>query len=502
VKLSLAQINPTVGDLPGNVEKCVQAAQQAAVSGADLIALPQMAIPGCHPQDILLDAGFIAAVADATRDLAERTAGLPPILVGTILTADPTASKIPPGHAGLLNAAVLLQGGVVTVVSTQQQLPAQDIHFAPRWFLPGKPPAPVEINGKKVLVLVGDPPASDPPADLILCLDASPYTQGIYPQRFAAARQPGKTIICLNLMGGNDALIYDGRSFALDAQGRYVAQLAAFEEDIKTIDFADLTTIAAPSWERQRMLYEALALGIRDFADKNGIPRAFIGLSGGIDSALTAALTVHALGPDRVMGIAMPSRHTDPRSTQAAQVLAANLGIDIEVVPIEPLHAAAESSLPHLLDSGTGAENVQARIRMLILMGYVNRYGGMLINTGNKTEAALGYATLYGDTAGTICPIADLTKPQVYELARWINTQQPVIPAFCLERPPSAELSPGQVDPFDYDEIAPKVEELVRANRSSPAMRAAEHKRAQSGIVLKVSEKAFGPGRMIPVTRK
>ncbi len=198
----------------------------------------------------------------------------------------------------------------------------------------------------------------------------------------------------------------------------------------------------------------------------------------------------------------MPSRYTDPRSTWAAEQFANNLGIGFEVAPIEALHDTAENALPELFSGGVGAENVQARLRMVILMGYVNQHGGMLLNTGNKTEAALGYSTLYGDTAGTLCPIADLTKPEVYQLARLIDAEAKIIPQFALERPPSAELRPGQVDPFEYDDISPKLEELVRRNQSNPAMRRAEHKRAQAGVVLKVSQKAFGSGRMIPITRK
>lgn len=505
MKIALAQINPTVGDLSGNVDRCIAAAEDAAKQDSDLIVLPQMAIPGCHPQDILLDPGFVEAAEAATADLAAQTASLPPILVGTLLPADPERAVIPPRHPGLLNAAVLLQEGSVRAVAAQQHLPAYDVHFAPRWFIPGSPSGRVEINGKKLAVWVGDletPPAVDPAPDLIVCLEADPFSPQAYGQRVQAAEKLGKPVAVVNLVGGSDALILDGRSFALDADGRPTALLPAFETAVHLLDLENAIPLPRPLWDEQAMVHAALVLGIRDFAGKNHIPHAFIGLSGGIDSALTAALTVHALGAKHVTGIALPSRYTDPRSTEAAEELAANLGISFEVVPIEPLHAAAEANLSKLLDTGSGAENVQARIRMLILMGYVNRFGGMLMNTGNKTEAALGYATLYGDSAGTLCPIADLTKPQVYALARWINAREPVIPAFCLERPPSAELSPGQVDPFDYDAIAPKVEALVQANRSSPAMRASEHKRAQSGIVLKVSEKAFGSGRMIPITRK
>jgi len=250
-------------------------------------------------------------------------------------------------------------------------------------------------------------------------------------------------------------------------------------------------------------LFHALVLGIRDFARKNGIPRVFLGLSGGVDSAIVAVLAAEALGPENVTAVAIPSRYSDPRSTSSARELAEALGIGFEVVDLEPLHAAAEQMLGDLLAGGTGAENVQARLRAMVLMAFVNRDGGMLLNTSNKTELTVGYSTLYGDMAGTLCPIADLTKPEVYALAQWIQeTKGSIIPRFIIERPPSAELKPDQVDPFDYPKISPMLEQLIQENRSNAAIRRAEHKRWHMGVILKVSEKAFGTGRMIPITRK
>jgi len=248
-------------------------------------------------------------------------------------------------------------------------------------------------------------------------------------------------------------------------------------------------------------IHHALVLGLRDFARKNGLQHAFIGLSGGIDSSVAAVIAAEALGAENVTGVAIPSRYTDPRSTEAARELASNLGISFEVVELETLHRAAESTLGARAD-GVGGENLQARLRMMILMSCVNQRGGFLVNTSNKTELTLGYSTLYGDMAGAISPLGDVTKPEVYELARWINVGRNVIPPFVLERAPSAELRPEQVDPFDYETLAPALEEMVLANESNPAMRASEHKRWQMGVVLKVSEKAFGSGRMMPITRK
>ncbi len=306
----------------------------------------------------------------------------------------------------------------------------------------------------------------------------------------------------VNLCGATDELIFDGRSFAVDAGGEIIARLPGFEEAIRVVDLEAAVPLAPEETDLQEERFRALTLGIRDFARKNGIARAFLGLSGGVDSAVVAVLAAEALGPANVTAVAIPSRYSDPRSTECAEALAGALGIGFEVVPLEPLHSAAESALGPWLD-GTAAENVQARLRMLILMALVNHHGGMLLNTSNKTELALGYGTLYGDLAGTLSPIGDLTKPQVYDLARWIQaTRGGILPDFVLSRPPSAELKPDQVDPFDYPTVAPALERLVRANRSNAALRRSEHKRWHHGIILKVSEKAFGTGRLIPVTRR
>ncbi len=500
MKVAICQVNPTVADLEGNVALCLEAAKQAASQHPDLIVFPELALTGCHPKDILFDPGFVTAAWHALADFAARTLDLPPIVLGTIVpAAEPTSE-----HPGLFNAAVLVQDADFRMVAAKRRLPSHDIYLEPRWFLPGPDAEVFEIGGKRVVVLVGgelEAAALLPEADLVVALAASPFIFELGDARQDTLRTLGKPVVYANLVGGNDDLIFDGGSFALDAVGRQVGQIERFSEQVAVFDLAgEPVTLANPDPLGQ--LYRALALGIRDFASKNGIGRAFLGLSGGVDSSLVAVLAAEAIGPGRVTGVALPSRYTDPRSTEAAEQIAQTLGIDFEIVEIETLHTAAEAHLASLLDEGLGAENLQARLRMVVLMAYVNRHGGMLLNTGNKTEAALGYATLYGDTAGTLCPIGDLTKPQVYQLAAWINRKREIIPAFSIERPPSAELRPGQVDPFDYDEISPELEALIRANRSSPAMRRAEHKRAQMGVVLKVSPRAFGLGRMIPITRK
>jgi NAD+ synthetase len=340
-------------------------------------------------------------------------------------------------------------------------------------------------------------------ADLLVCISASPYRRSILPKRLAQARRPGCPLVYLNLCGATDELIFDGRSFVFNQAGRLIGRLAGFKPEVKIVDLDRDHAVEPAEESPEAELYQALALGVRDFATKNRLERAFVGLSGGVDSAVVAALAAEALGPERVTAVAIPSRYTDPRSTACARELAQALGIGFEVRELDPLHSAAETTLGDLLvEGGTTAENIQARLRGMILMSIVNRYGGMLLNTSNKTELALGYATLYGDMAGALCPIADLTKPEVVALARWINATRSIIPAFTLERPPSAELRPDQVDPFDYARVAPAMERLVQENRSDAALRRSEHKRWQMGVILKVSEKAFGTGRMIPITRR
>lgn len=526
MKIALAQINPTVADLPGNVERCLDAIKTARNLNADLVVLPEMAIPGYPPRDILCDASFTAAVFEATRDLARRAAHGPPAIVGTVTPS----GRRPPHHPGLYNAAVLLRGGDVQLVAAKRLLPSYDVYFEARWFLPGPPSSPVTIAGQhgalpcRVGVLICEdlwdegydihPPADllAAGADLLIGISASPFRRGTLAQRLRHMRRPRCPLVYVNLVGANDELIFDGRSFAIDGEGNVQAQLPSFEEAVQVIDLDKLRIASCESrieltaseiQNPEAELFHALVLGIRDFARKNGIPRAFLGLSGGIDSAVTAIIAAEALGPEHVTAVAIPSRYSDPRSTSSARELAEALGTGFEIVELESLHTAVEAALGDLLAHGTAAENVQARLRAMVLMAFVNRYGGMLLNTSNKTELALGYGTLYGDMAGTLCPIGDLTKPEIYALAVWIQeTFDNTIPRFIIERPPSAELKPGQVDPFDYPEISPVVERLIRENRSNAVIRRAEHKRWHMGVVLKVSEKAFGTGRLIPITRK
>ncbi len=527
MKLALAQINPTVGDLEGNVARILEFTRQAAAQNPDLIIFPEMSLTGYPPRDILLDPSFAPAAMAALDDLSERLSGFPPLLVGSIAFADSTL----PHHPNLHNAAWLIQDARPRLAAAKRLLPAYDVFHEPRWFVPGGLIALIEIKKWRVGILIcqdmwdaGYPihPAEElqaAGAEILVCLAASPYRQGVMEQRLAHARRVSQTtqlpLVFVNMVGANDELIFDGRSFALQGQG--LECLPGFDETLAVFDIRPsdrrYSKSDAPKFEaaqdritnaeyRTVELAQALTLGIRDFARKNGMKRAVLGLSGGIDSSVAAVLAVQALGAENVLGVAIPSRYTSPQSTQSAKELSERLGCRFEVVPLEPLHAAAEQTFNRIITqpANTAMENVQARLRMMVLMAYVNQFGGFLINTSNKTELTVGYSTLYGDLAGTLCPLGDLTKPQVYELARQVGRDN--IPPFVFERPPSAELRPDQVDPFDYDTFSPRMESLVLANQSDRAMRQAEHKRWQAGIILKVSEKSFGTGRLMPVTRK
>jgi len=326
--------------------------------------------------------------------------------------------------------------------------------------------------------------------------NASPSAQGEIP------------FVFVNLVGGNDELIFDGGSFVAGGE-----KMKMFEEEVKvlTMDDGRRTMVnGLSSMVGEEEVFKALVLGLRDFADKNNLKHAFVGLSGGIDSSVVAVIAAEALGRERVTGVAIPSRFTGVRSTESARELASRLGIGFEVVELERMHKAAEQAVGLKGSEGVAGENIQARLRMIVLMSFVNQRGGFLINTSNKTELTLGYSTLYGDMAGAISPLGDLTKPEVYALARWINSGlkvgklqvEGVIPMFVMERKPSAELRENQVDPFDYSTVSPEIEALVRNNQSNAAMRTSEHKRWQMGLVLKVSEKSFGKGRLMPITRR
>ncbi len=506
MKVGLAQINTTVADLEGNVRRCLAAVDEAESDGAEVVVLPEMAVPGCAPQDLLLDATFVDAVEEANRDLARRLRGSPPTVVGTVGRAR-TATAY---HPGLENVALVLSHGLVQARIAKRRLAVHDVFLEPRWFVAGTTGTLVEVAGRRTRISIGDDGIADlkesgPRAsaeDLLVCPAAMPFNRSRRAMVYETIRRAGRPVVWVNLCGGNDELIYPGGSLAVDNVGGLIAVLPIGEEAVRVVDLDGPPVESTGALSAEEELFTLLVLGIRDFAFKNGLERAVVGLSGGIDSALVAALATAALGPSRVVGVAIPSRFTDPRSTMAAAELAYDLGIDFGVVDLEQMHSAAESTLSVLCGVGTTSENIQARLRMVVLMAHVNAGRGFLLSTSNKTELALGYGTLYGDLAGALCPIGDLTKLEVYALARWVSGAVSPIPAFILNRAPSAELAPAQVDPFDYEMVSPAMEELVSSHRSDAVLRQSEHKRRQAGIVLKVKDTSFGRGRMVPVTRR
>jgi NAD+ synthetase len=516
VRIALAQIDTRLGDFEGNRRRIAAAVAEAGRLGADLAVLPELAVTGYPPRDLLLDPAFVDRAAAVTADLARELADGPPAVLGTPVRSGAAT----PGHPGLWNAAALLAGGRVAAVAAKRLLPAYDVFHEPRWFVPGPPAAPVEIAGRRLGLLVcedlwdeGYP--AHPPADLtaagaeiLIAVSSSPFRTGILPRRLHHAQRPGVPVVYVNAVGANDELIFDGRSFVLDGDGRLLALLPAFREAVEVVDL-NVSPIEPPTILPEEELFAALVLGVKDFAAKNGLRRLFLGLSGGIDSALVACIAAAAVGPEAVTALAIPSRHTDPRSTATARELAETLGIGFAELPLDPLHTAAQAALGPLLE-GTTDENLQARLRMLLLTAHVNRHGGLLLNTSNKTELSLGYGTLYGDLAGTLSVLGDLTKTEVYAVARWAAEHRAPIPPFILDRLPTAELRPDQIDPFDYPVVAPAVEALVRGHRPPSEadiaplrrlLRNAEHKRWQHGVILKVTDRAFGTGRMMPITR-
>ncbi len=506
MKIALCQINSIAADLEGNITRCLSAINQVLPDQPDLIVLPEMSVCGFHPLDILFDPSFGEALEMANLDFARLNQHHPPVLFGSL---NPI-----PGTSKFHNCAFLAKQGTLELVAQQEFLWDIDIHFDSRWFISGSLRQPLRIDEHTILPFVGKdifelaekrvdfPTEKDSQPDLILSLTNQVFTANQTALREKTMKAIPYPLLLVNQVGGFDSLILDGGSFYSHPQQKFYFSFPFFKAHNQTINFPNPDFPAPILLSEEEQWAQAIPLGIYDFFQKNNIQHAFIGLSGGIDSALTAWLTVQAIGKKNLTGLSLPSRFNNPLSTVTAKKLSANLGIQYHEISIDPFYALFKEQLPDLFTKDSVAENIQPRLRTMILMAYVNFYGGLLINTSNKTELTLGYGTLYGDLAGTLSPIGDLTKPQVFSLANWINRKEEIIPSFILNRKPSAELKTGQVDPFDYPVISPELEELVLHNQSNPIMRINEHKRGQFGTILKVSEKTFGLGRIMPITRK
>lgn len=538
VRIATAQLNPTIGDFSGNREKIIAAIAQARADRADIILFSEMIVTGYPPEDFLLQHTFVQAAEDSLKQIIEASQGID-CVIGTIRKE----------RGCLYNCAAIVSNGKLLGYQDKILLPTYDVFDERRYFTPNHKPLQLwSLAGKKVAVTVCEDiwqhagmtvqqnyerdPVQEFTAlkpDLLLNLSASPFHVGKLSVRTKVIQHASETLKCpsvlCNQVGGNDNLIFDGHSLACDAKGTLSFLGKGFEEQLSTHDLSQLK----PAHYREDTmgeLYAALVLGIRDYFRKSGFKKACLGLSGGIDSALVACLAEEALGPENVLGVAMPSRFSSNESLEDAAELVHHLKIRFQVIPIEdPYQTYLDVLTPYFEGKpfDTTEENLQARIRAMLLMALSNKHGYILLSTGNKSELAMGYSTLYGDMSGGLSVISDLTKEQVYALSLWINQQEMRIPERTITKPPSAELRPGQKDsdslpPYpivdlvlkEYiekglspEEIAhnhslelPLVQSLVKKIHTN------EYKRRQAPPGLRVSEKAFSIGRRFPIVQK
>ncbi len=544
MKIALAQINPTVGDFTGNLEKIVDVTRQAAEQGARLAVFSELAICGYPPADFLEKPSFLARCRKAVEELAAATRDLPTaIIAGVALPAPPNAGK------PAVNAAVLIDGGHVLLEQHKRLLPFYDVFDEQRYFLPSGPQQVVELDNVRLAVSICEDAwndknfwprrlySFDPLEDLMrlnpaihINLSSSPFWHSkrkIRRQMLAAiARRDGIPVLMCNQVGGNDSLIFDGSSVAINAHGDLIAQAKSFEEDLVVVDPFCAPAIPDPPDDDTEAAYHALVLGTRDYVRKCGFRKALIALSGGIDSALVAAIAADALGKENVLCIGMPSPYSSQGSIDDSRALAANLGIRFELIGISDLVHQYTQALEPLFkgtQSGLAEENLQARIRGSLLMALSNKFGSLVLTTGNKSEMAVGYCTLYGDMVGALAVIGDLIKTRVYAICRWLNRERDIIPLPILEKPPSAELRPDQKDTDSlppYEVLDPILEayveryetpECIAQKNSFPLelvqqvvrlVERSEYKRQQAAPVLKVTSKSFGMGRRFPIAVK
>jgi NAD+ synthase (glutamine-hydrolysing) len=544
VKIALAQINPTVGDFTGNLAKIAEACRRAAESGARLTVFSELAICGYPPADFLEKPSFLARCCSAVDELAEATRHLSTaVLAGVALPAQ--------GHSGkdAVNAAVLLDQGRLVLEQHKRLLPFYDVFDEQRYFAPSKSQQVVELDGLRLAVSICEDAwndknfwphrlySIDPMEELMrqqpaihLNLSSSPFWHGKRALRremlAAIARRDRVPVLMCNQVGGNDSLIFDGSSIAINAHGELIAQAASFDEDLVVLDPFAASAVPAPEEDDTEAAYHALVLGTRDYLHKCGFKKALIALSGGIDSALVAAIAKDALGAENVLGIGMPSPYSSSGSVDDSRRLAANLGIRFELIGITGLFEEYVRALEPIFAGAkpdTTEENIQSRIRGSLLMALSNKFNALVLTTGNKSEMAVGYCTLYGDMVGALAVIGDLVKTRVYAVSRWLNRNGEVIPPAILEKPPSAELRPGQKDTDSlppYDVLDPIVEAYVERYETPEQIATAhgfdlafvkqvvrlversEYKRQQAAPVLKVTSKSFGTGRRFPIAVK
>ncbi len=565
MRIGLAQINTTVGDLAGNRRLILDAYAALVAQGAELVVFPELAVCGYPPRDLLFKQRFVPDVEESLAAIAAAV-GEVPALVGTV-AANPT-----PDGRRFFNAAALCHRGAVTHYAHKCLLPTYDVFDEDRYFEPATLSTVLELGGRKVGVTICEDVWTNPAlssshlhhfdpvewlsrqeVDLMVNLSASPWQHGkghLRQQLMTdAARVLGCPVVYVNAIGGNDELVFDGRSLVVDPRGGLIAELAAFSVALRVVEVPDkappppaagaapakaaprpaappvrqVEKTAAPAPEAE--IHAALVLGLRDYAHKSGFQQALVALSGGIDSAVVAVIAAEALGPGNVIGVSLPSAISSSHSKDDARALAQNLGLRFETMGIDEVVTASEGALGPLFTTrprDVTEENLQARVRGVLMMALSNKFGALLLTTGNKSEVAVGYCTLYGDMCGGLAVISDVFKTQVYALARWINRDREVIPARSLAKAPSAELRPGQLDqdslpPYDVldailkgyveeglarrDLVAQGFAEAV-VNDVAEKVDRSEYKRKQAAPGLKLTPLAFGVGRRIPIVQK
>jgi len=563
VKIALGQINTVIGDFAGNIAHILEFYRRAASEKADLVLFPELAIPGYPPRDLLLKPNFVSDNLAALDRLALQVQG-PPMIVGYV-------DRNPGVGRSFRNSAAVIESGRVTTRAHKMLLPTYDVFDEDRYFEPAESPTAVRLSDRLVGVTICEDiwndedfwPSRiyrrDPVRELkamgiglLVNISASPWNLGKDATRFrmleTIARNDKLPVAYCNAVGGNDELIFDGNSFMFDSKGCLLAQGKSFEEDMLIVDthstthserpashlgasLSPLTPSALHPTSEQASLFRALRLGLRDYVFKCGFKSVVLGLSGGIDSALTVCLAVAALGRENVLGVAMPSRYSSEGSIEDARTIANKLGIRLEIIPVQPQVDSFRTALAPLFAGraeDATEENLQSRVRGVTLMAIANKFGSLLITTGNKSELATGYCTLYGDMCGGLAVISDLSKTQVYELAKWINAHPDatglkanVIPESSITKAPSAELKPNQTDqdtlpPYDWlDQVLmafvernESAADLVKRGFDPDRVRELarkidlnEYKRRQAAPGLKVTSKAFGIGRRIPIAQ-
>jgi NAD+ synthase (glutamine-hydrolysing) len=539
MKIGFAQINPTVGDLRGNYERIIGAYERLAAAGAELILTPELSLTGYPPQDLVFKSRFVPENLALLEKLHTQV-GESALLVGFV---DRNEGRGKPFH----NAAGLLERGKPIRKAYKCLLPTYDVFDEDRYFEPASRIGPFEFNGKKIGVTICEDIWTDDylprplydvepmrslveqGAEIILNLSASPFRLGAPACRLemiaAQARSYQRPICYCNVVGGNDQLIFDGNSIAVNASGDLIAQLAAFREDEKIVDTNSIDAIEFREAKTEEQLLAALSLGLRDYCRKCNFRSAVVGLSGGVDSAVTAVIAVNALGAENVTGISMPSPYSSRGSIDDARGLARNLGIKFVEIPIAEAFKVFKAQFKDIfkgLPENETEENMQPRLRAMTLMALSNKFGHLVLSTGNKSELSVGYCTIYGDMAGGLGVISDVPKTTIYEFARWINRKGEIIPKSTIEKPPSAELKPNQKDqdtlpPYEildqilqlYVEENLSARDIIARGFGEKTVRWVqrrvdlnEYKREQAAPGLKVTSRAFGMGRKMPIAQR